>query len=137
MQIRRVDIKNFRGIKDATLHLPRNVVLVGDNNSCKSTVLEALDLTLGPDRISRHNPIDEHDFYAGDYVDADGNPILIQIEVTIIGLSDEQQRRFADHLEWWDEDTQELLQAGQAARVDQTNVSAALRVSFEGSYDAD
>lgn len=137
MQIRRVAIKNFRGIKDATLHLPRNVVLVGDNNSCKSTVLEALDLTLGPDRISRHNPIDEHDFYAGDYVDADGNPILIQIEVTIIGLSDEQQRRFADHLEWWDEDTQELLQAGQAARVDQTNVSAALRVSFEGSYDAD
>ncbi len=135
MHIRRVTIKNFRGIKEASLDLPRHAVLVGDNNSCKSTVLEAIDLTLGPDRISRPDPIDEHDFYSGDYVDAQGAPVLIQIEVIVIGLSDEQQRRFADHLEWWNEDALALLQAGQAAQVDQATVSPALRISFEGRYD--
>lgn len=137
MQIRRVTIENFRGIQTATLDFPRHTVLVGDNNTCKSTVLEALDLALGPDRISRPDPIDEHDFYAGDYLDGDGNPVSILIEVIVIGLSVEQQRRFADHLEWWNEDTQGLLQAGQAAQVDQATVSPALRVSFEGRYDPD
>jgi putative ATP-dependent endonuclease of OLD family len=135
MQIRRVTIQNFRGIKEAELDLPRHAVLVGDNNSCKSTVLEALDLTLGPDRISRPDPIDEHDFYAGEYLDAEGKPVAIKIEVVIIGLSDQQQRRFADHLEWWNEDSQTLLQVGQAAYVDQPNVSPAIRVAFDGRYD--
>ena len=137
MQISRITITHFRGIESATIDLPKHAVLVGDNNSCKSTLLEALDLTLGPDRISRANPIDEHDFYGGDYVDLDGNPIPIQVEVIITGLSAEQQRRFADHLEWWNDATRTLVQAGGAAEVDAPHVTAALRIGFEGRYNRD
>jgi putative ATP-dependent endonuclease of OLD family len=39
------------------------MVLLGDNNTGKSTVFEAIELAIGPDRLSRSQPIDEHDFF--------------------------------------------------------------------------
>ena len=45
MRVARIKIVNFRGIVSADLLLPANVVFVGDNNSGKSTVLEAIDLS--------------------------------------------------------------------------------------------
>ncbi len=67
MRACRIDIKNFRGIKRANILLPKHGVLIGDNNTGKTTILEALDLVLGPDRLSRQPPIDEHDFFRGAY----------------------------------------------------------------------
>lgn len=76
MKISRLKVENFRGIKAAELLFPSHVVLIGDNNTGKSTILEAIDLVLGPDRLSRRPPIDEHDFYVGRYfsVSATGAP---------------------------------------------------------------
>jgi hypothetical protein len=67
MRVARLTIKNYRGIKQAVILLPKHGVLIGDNNTGKTTVLEALDLVLGPDRLSRQPPIDEHDFFCGKY----------------------------------------------------------------------
>lgn len=67
MKISRLKIENFRGIKMAELLFPDHIVLIGDNNTGKSTILEAIDLVLGPDRLNRRPPIDEHDFYVGRY----------------------------------------------------------------------
>ena len=72
MRIVHLSIRNFRGILEAELSLPKYAVLNGENNSGKSSVIEAIDLVLGPDRINRSGAIDEHDFYAGRYLDADG-----------------------------------------------------------------
>ncbi len=55
----------------ATVLLPRHAVLIGDNNTGKTTLLEALDLVLGPDRLNRQPPIDEHDFFRGNYLAED------------------------------------------------------------------
>lgn len=68
MKISRLALENFRGIRTAELLFPDHVVLIGDNNTGKSTILEAIDLVLGPDRLRRSPPIDEHDFYVGRYV---------------------------------------------------------------------
>jgi putative ATP-dependent endonuclease of OLD family len=68
LKISHLSIVNFRGIRTASLLLPDHAVLIGDNNTGKSTVLEALDLVLGPDRLSRPSPIDEHDFHLGVYL---------------------------------------------------------------------
>ena len=68
MKISRLKISNFRGIKSAELLFPDHVVMIGDNNTGKSTVLEAIDLVIGPDRLSNRSPIDEHDFYMGRYL---------------------------------------------------------------------
>ena len=104
MNIYAVSIKNFRGISSTNLVLPDHAVLIGDNNTGKSSVLEAIDLALGPDRLSRRPPIDEHDFFEGKYLPAtaggakegsvpnDAEETLaaevpkITIEVTIVGL---------------------------------------------------
>src|SRR5262249_53869880 len=43
----RLKITNFRGIQSATLLLPKHGVLIGDNNTGKTTIFEALDLVLG------------------------------------------------------------------------------------------
>ena len=69
MQICRLSIKNFRGIHESTIILPTHAVLLGDNNIGKTTILEAIDLVLGPERLNRKPPIDEHDFYGGQYID--------------------------------------------------------------------
>ena len=63
MRVARIEIENFRGIKQAKLLFPKHGVLIGDNNTGKTTILEALDLVLGPDRLNRQPAIDEHDFF--------------------------------------------------------------------------
>ena len=68
--VAQVRIKNFRGIAEGKLTLPGHAVLIGDDNSGKSSVIEAIDLALGPDRTNRTAAIDEHDFYAGRYLDS-------------------------------------------------------------------
>ena len=53
MRISRIKIGNFRGVKSAELLFPQYAALVGDNNCGKSTVLEAIDLCLGPERLNK------------------------------------------------------------------------------------
>ena len=101
--VAQVRIKNFRGIAEGKLTLPGHAVLIGDDNSGKSSVIEAIDLALGPDRTNRTAAIDEHDFYAGRYLELEGNAIPIEIEVMIVDLSPEQVRHFKGNLEFWDE----------------------------------
>ena len=135
MKVARLLVQNLRGVREATLFFPDHVVLVGDNNVGKSTVFEALDLALGPDRLSRHPKIDEHDFYLGSYVSPEGEPRKeIRVEVTVVGLNAEQQARFKDYIEWWNAATRSFHGA-PVEGVDHPDVHAAIRVSFVGFYD--
>jgi putative ATP-dependent endonuclease of OLD family len=137
VRIAQLSIKNFRGISEAKMTLPGHVVLIGDNNSGKSSVIEAIDLVLGPDRINRAAAIDEHDFYAGRYLDSDGNPIPIEIEVAIVDLSPEQVRHFKGNLEFWDEAAGGLVAGPPIAAIENPTVKEALRVGFRGWYEPD
>ncbi|MBK8133035.1 MAG: AAA family ATPase [Gammaproteobacteria bacterium] len=74
MRITRLTIKKFRGIRTAVVLLPRHGVLIGDNNTGKTTILEAIDLVLGPDRLNRQPPVDEHDFFQGRYLPRTNDP---------------------------------------------------------------
>ena len=160
MRAARIKIKNFRGIKQATLILPNHGVFIGDNNTGKTTILEALDLALGPDRLNRRPPVDEHDFFRGLYTfstdvdmnegevadDDNPNPLTdeaesteeaprIEIEVTVADLTEEQKGTFADYIEFWDSVTNKLYDAPDPAGVDAANITEALRVTFHGWYD--
>lgn len=143
---------NFRGIKAATVLLPRHAVLIGDNNTGKTTLLEALDLVLGPDRLNRHPPIDEHDFFQSRYFakfsdsseasDAPANMAVeeglrIEVEVIVIDLNEEQKGRFGDYIEFWDSATNTFYQEANPAGVDEATITEALRVTFHGWYDPD
>lgn len=147
MKIYSVAIENFRGIRATKLLLPDHAVLIGDNNTGKSSIFEAIDLALGPDRLSRRPPVDEHDFYQGNYLAAAGPGAIqgeappdapkITIEVTITNLSAEQQARFGGSIEWLDTAADVFYEAPNPAGVDAANIKAALRVTFIGAYDAD
>jgi putative ATP-dependent endonuclease of the OLD family len=135
VRVAQISIKNFRGISEGKLTLPGHAVLIGDNNSGKSSVIEALDLALGPDRINRAAAIDEHDFYAGRYLDGDGNPISIEIEVTVVDLTPDQLRHFKGNLEFWDETTGAMVAGPPIAAIEGQNVKEALRIGFRGWYE--
>lgn len=77
MKISRLAIQNFRGIRYASLLLPTHGVLIGDNNTGKSSILEAVDLALGPDRLNRRAPVEEHDFYQGRYLPGQEIPLVL------------------------------------------------------------
>lgn len=135
MRVARLKVENFRGIKNCEIIFSGHAVLVGDNNTGKSTILEAIDLVLGPERLSRYPIIDEHDFFAGEYIGDNENTIIINVEVIIIDLSEEQQRYFRDHLEWWNTNDNSLIEGPPPESTDEDGVVPALRVGFNGYYD--
>ena len=47
MRVARIEIENFRGIKQAKLLFPKHGVLIGDNNTGKTTILEAIRASFG------------------------------------------------------------------------------------------
>ena len=137
MKIVQVKVTNFRGIAQGTVHFDGHGVLVGDNNAGKSTLLEAIDLVLGPERLSRRPVVDEHDFYAGQYLSAEGQPILLEVEVIIANPNEEQLRHFREHLEWWDTNAKALLAGPPVEGTEAAGVEPALRVFFRGAYEAE
>lgn len=86
MRIRTLTINNFRGIANGGVIFQQHSLLVGGNNIGKSTVCEALDLVLGPERLYRRPVIDEHDFYNGRYKEDDGSSRDIVIRVVLTNL---------------------------------------------------
>jgi putative ATP-dependent endonuclease of the OLD family len=89
VRVRRLTITNFRGVAHGIFDFHGDTLLVGGNNVGKSTICEALDLVLGPERLFRRPIIDEHDFHNGRYLDDDGNLVLITIEAVLIDLPNE------------------------------------------------
>jgi putative ATP-dependent endonuclease of OLD family len=136
MRVAAVHIENFRGIKQADVHFSGTAVLLGDNNTGKSTVFEAIELAIGPDRLARTQAIDEHDFNAGDYLPVEGQPQkCILVEVLIAGLDDQLTTKFRNNLEFWREADRTLIGAGQGAVIGQPGIEPAVRIRFEGAYD--
>ena len=64
MHVVRLKISGFRGVRSADIVLGRHAVLVGPNNSGKTTVIEALALLFGRDRLVRR--LTEHDFHCSE-----------------------------------------------------------------------
>lgn len=78
MRIRRVDIQNFRGVNTLTWLIPADqtfICMIGPGDSTKSTILEAINLTLS-DRWSL--ALSDTDFFNADI----NNPITIRVALT-------------------------------------------------------
>src|SRR5258705_3839092 len=93
MHIVRLKISRFRGVCSADLTLGRHVVLVGPNNSGKTTIIEALALLFGRDRLIRE--LTEHDFTGSCPAAAD----RIEFVATVTDFPGSQEP--ADHHEWF------------------------------------
>ena len=136
MKIRRLKLSNFRSVVEGEIIFPGHTVIIGGNSVGKSTMCEALDLLLGPDRLSRASPLDEHDFFERRYLADDGAPVLIELEVVLTDLTADVLTKFRTHREYWNTATNTLLdETATPEDVDDDDVVPALRIRFEGSYD--
>jgi len=88
MIIRSIYVKNFRCIRDETLHCENLTVLVGPNGSGKSSFLRALDIFYNPN--ARYT---QDDFYARDT----SQSIVIMVNFT--GLTTEEKKLFQKYVE--------------------------------------
>ncbi len=138
MRIRRLTVQNFRGIAIGVVDFAGHTLLVGGNNAGKSTVCEALDLVLGPERLYRRPVVNEHDFYKGRYLDDEKAPVEIRIEALLLDLSEEAERRFHGHLRRWNDQEGSFADEanGEPAAGDAEGTCWALPVLFIGRYDA-
>jgi putative ATP-dependent endonuclease of the OLD family len=80
MRIADLRIENFRGARTGHVRFDQHSVLVGPNNCGKTTIIEALALLFGRDRMVR--TLTEHDFFGGDPQPTD----RIRRITTIIGF---------------------------------------------------
>ncbi len=64
MKLSRLQIYNFRGIEKGEIFFTNHNVIIGQNNSGKSTIVDAISLLLGREKLSRD--IGDYDFFGGD-----------------------------------------------------------------------
>lgn len=63
MRICQIELSNFRGVKSGRIVLSPHTVLLGANNTGKSTIAESLALLAGRERMTK--PLSDWDFYGG------------------------------------------------------------------------
>ena len=103
-----IRIAGFRGIKDLEMSLPRVTLLIGMNNSGKTSVLKALQLALGD--YSRY--LSEEDFYIGS---DDKRASEIVVDVRIVPVN-EQGDRIDTFDEAWQIEFEDRIQSEANSR---------------------
>src|SRR5437899_9793923 len=95
MWIRQLHIENFRGIRKATVEFSeRQTVLVGANGAGKSTIIEAIALLFGKDRLV--HSLTEHDFFGSNPKAED----RIRLVATVTGFKPNNP---SAHSQWFSE----------------------------------
>ena len=133
MHIVRLKISGFRGVRSADISLGRHTVLVGPNNSGKTTIIEALALLFGRDRLVRR--LTEHDFY-GSVPDEQAR---IQCIATVTGFAPNDPHHHSSWFslergveKWFDPHAKSLSAAPDAQHTD-----LAVQIGFAARFDLD
>jgi len=81
MILKSFSIENFRGIVNLTLELDRTTVLIGENNTGKTSILEALYTCMNRGLSRRATPFSEYDFHLAkaDAEPADAPPLILTL----------------------------------------------------------
>jgi hypothetical protein len=133
VHIVRLKISGFRGARSADVPLGRHTVLVGPNNSGKTTIIEALALLFGRDRLVR--PLTEHDFHGS----APNETARIVCVATVTGFVHNDPHH---HPSWfspdrgvekWFDPTAKTL----SAAPDAFHTELAVQIGFAARFDLD
>lgn len=133
MRICQIELKNFRGIREGKIVLPKHTVLLGANNAGKSTIVEALALLFGRERMV--SPISDWDFY-------NGSPqpnSRFYIIATVTDFSSNEPHEVPDWFigenaaqpVWWNNATSTLSTATDAPQ----GTILAAQIAMAGRYD--
>lgn len=133
MNIVRLKISGFRGVRSGDILLGPHAVLVGPNNSGKTTIIEALALLVGRDRLVRR--LTEHDFHGSAPVET--TRIIFIATVTGFSPNDPPHHPFWFSPErgvekWLDPDAKTLTPVPDAEHTD-----LAVQIGFAARFDLD
>lgn len=133
MHIVRLKISGFRGVNSADIALGRHTVLVGPNNSGKTTIIEALALLFGRDRLVRR--LTEHDFHGS----TPNEQARILCAATVTGFAPNDPHH---HSAWFSADRgveKWLDPIGKtlSAAPDAQHTDLAVQIGFAARFDLD
>ncbi|TRB15351.1 ATP-dependent nuclease [Rhizobium rhizogenes] len=131
MKIARLDIAGFRGIESGRLLFSDFTVLIGANNCGKTTIMEALALLFGRDRLVRN--LTEHDFFGSDPQAADRIEIIATVSGFVPNNPDHHHNWFRPGraTEKWFNPTTGDVSAVQTAQANQL----ACQIAFCARFD--
>lgn len=131
MIVSKLEIRGFRGVQRGEFNLQQFTALIGPNNCGKTTIIEALALTLGRDRLIRQ--LTEHDFYGSTPGPAD----RIAIIATLTGFEPNDPEHHIDWfrfgrgtMKWLDVDTGSVKSAS-----DKATDKLACQIAFAARFD--
>ena len=82
MYLKEVTIKNFRSLKNVHISFDDTTILIGENNTGKSTILDAI--RIGLNKAIGRTSFDDYDFYMDDKIksprDSEGIKITLMFE---------------------------------------------------------
>ncbi len=81
MKLREISIKNFRCLKDVRMSVTDTCVLIGENNSGKTALLEAIRIVLTRASYGKNVVFDEYDYYMSKAGDSPLSSEGIEIEL--------------------------------------------------------
>lgn len=126
MKLKEIKIENFRGTRSLHLSVDGLTVLIGENNTGKSTVLEAIRLVLtrgfGTRRDGRFS---EYDFHLKD---ATSTPQTADPISIILHFAEEQENEWPDNV---------VQQLNEVIQLDMVNGLNHIWLQAKGSYQAD
>lgn len=133
MHVVGLKISGFRGVRSAEISLGRHTVLVGPNNSGKTTIIEALALLFGRDRLVRR--LTEHDFH-GSAPDEQARILCI---ATVAGFTSNDPQHHSSWFspergveKWFDPHDKTLSATPNAQHTD-----LAVQIGFAARFDLD
>lgn len=131
MHVSRLTIAGFRGVQRADISLDRHTALVGPNNSGKTTIIEALALLFGRDRLVRR--LTEHDFHGS----APDETARIFCTATVTGFTPNDPHH---HPSWFSSDRGVEKWLGPngktlAAAPDAQHTELAVQIGFAARFD--
>jgi putative ATP-dependent endonuclease of OLD family len=90
MRLHRVQVKNFRNLHDIDLTLTPGVVIVGENRSGKSNLIQAMRLVLDPDLSSTQRMLTNDDFWEGLDPDPMSKGEVIEVSIEFVDFEEEE-----------------------------------------------
>lgn len=132
MHIYRLKISGLRGVQSADITFGKHSVLIGSNNSGKTTIIEAMALLLGRDRLVRR--LTEHDFHRS----RPSETSRIQIIATISGFPENDPQHSPSWFaigrggveKWLNPSTGDL-----AASADEQHTELSVQIAFAARFD--
>lgn len=128
MEIRLVQLRNFRGFQRGLVKPSGHVVLMGEPRAGRSDLVEGLVRALSPD-ATRLPLTDDLDFYGRERL------VPAEVEVTVGDLGPELTQLFFDRLEFRDTETDTLVdELDEVEALDVDNLEQVVRLCYRAEW---